>query len=320
MAPHFAPRRLRILAGRKTQRRLAKLRLRDLEFPLTNTHERIQWQVDELLCAIAPGDRVATDHQIARGARDKIALEPRHVCIHLRLGHRQCPGERIHQGRATLIRERQHNICREHPRCPLHHRRTALGEQLWRIAQVRSRCGQQAGDAGQFADDPTHAHRRRRIGHRHEVVHPIRKHRRIQHRIAAPVLQRLLFQQPPVDHTVEDLLIDAFVRRQRRCGERAQLSTRAFELSDLTSDGRGGVVVECAVEVVDAVARRNRRMATGEVLQVAIDKRAERRGLRASSRDRAINRTVGGRTGNAVRSKRGEREQHAADKRQIKGP
>jgi hypothetical protein len=57
----------------------------------------------------------------------------------------------------------------------------------------------------------------------------------VDHRIAAPVLQRLLLQEPPVDDAKENTAVDALVRRQSSRVEAIQGGAVSLERGDLSA-------------------------------------------------------------------------------------
>ena len=138
-----------------------------------------------------------------------------------------------------------------------------------------ARGGEQHRHLSQLADDVPHADGRRVALHDHQVVDAVGERRRVEHRIPAPILQRLLLEQPPVDDAVEDAAVHALVGRQAGGVERLKTCAVALQRGDLGADAGGGKVVEEVVVVVNAIAGGDRRMSAREVVEVAIDEEGE---------------------------------------------
>ena len=106
-------------------------------------------------------------------------------------------------------------------------------------------------------------------------MHAVRERGRIQHGIPPPVLEGLLLEQPPVDDAEQDALVDAFVGSQLLRIEGAKLNGIRFERLDLRRDPGGREVVQPVVVIVNAIARRDRRVPPREVVEILVHEARE---------------------------------------------
>ena len=275
VAPHLGPYLLWVAPGREASRRHAEVRLLAREFTRADRNERVERQVDQLLGAIPARDVRPADSKIAGGVRDYRAFEPGGIRLDAAARRRGSTIERVHQRRAGLQREGGREILSQHLHSATHHDSATFGEETRRVRNVRAGRREEVRRRVKLGDDLPHAHRCWCILHGHQVVHAVGQGRRIDHGIAPPVLEGLLFEEPAVDDAVENTLVHAFVRRETGRSERAQSGTFALERSYLATDRTGGEIVEEFVVLVDAIPRRDGGVAAREAVEVAIDESRE---------------------------------------------
>ena len=103
----------------------------------------------------------------------------------------------------------------------------------------------------------------------------IRNRRRVDHRIARPCSNGIQIEQPTVDDSLQDPVVDALVRCQADGVGGIEPAPERAQPLDFRGDRGGGEILERRVVSVNAVAGRNRRVTAGELIEILVDERCE---------------------------------------------
>jgi hypothetical protein len=206
---------------------------------------------------------------------DDLRLQPGGVGVDERDRPVRRPAQRVAERGGAGAGEGEVEILPQHVARAAHEGGAPLGEDPRRVDDVGAGRGEQGRHLGELGDDEPHPHGRRIALDGHEVVDAVVERRGVEHRIAAPALEGLLLEEPPVDDAEEDAAVDALVSGQLGGIEPLELCLVALQRGDLAVDGARREVVEEGVVLVEAVAGGDGGMVPGKVVEVAVDESRE---------------------------------------------
>ncbi len=249
------------------------------QLALADCEQRRRRQVDQLFRAIPRFDVGRADRVRACGgrrARKHVGLERRGVGIDCTSrGRRRAAQARLQSGVADAGEGERQMRAEQIRRAP-QHGDPALDEHARRRADVLARGRDQPRHGAQLGRGLRQPLRGRRRLHRHQVVDAVGDRGRVDHRIARPRPDRVEIQQPAVDDAQQDPPIDPLVGGERRGVERLEPRSVRAQPRRFGRNRARREVLERIVVTVQAVARGDRRVPTGELIEVLVHQRRER--------------------------------------------